>query len=70
MIIQRRVRDFLNFQPFPVKQRNWGKKEDWVRHHLEIFLMLLHFTGFSYCCLRNSESSRNPVKYILASVLK
>lgn len=26
MIIQRRLKDFLNFQHFPVKQRNWGKK--------------------------------------------
>lgn len=69
-LIQRRLRVFLNFQHFPVKQRNWGIKEDWVKHHLEIFLMLLYFTGFRYCCLRNSESSRNPVKYILAPVLK
>lgn len=69
-LIQRGLRVFLNFQHFPVKQRNWGIKEDWVKHHLEIFIMLLYFTGFRYCCLSNSESSRNPVKYILAPVLK
>lgn len=66
-LTERRLR---GFNIFWLSKETGEKKEDGVRHHLENFLMLLHFKGFSYCCLRNSESSRNPIKHILVSHLK
>lgn len=40
----RRLRGLLDIQHLWVKQNDWGKNEEWVRHHLE-FCHVITFRG-------------------------